>query len=85
MENAVEKVFKKGKKYFFRGLTYHLIGTVKAVEGTFVVLDKATFVINSGRFNTALETGKLEDAEYVGDAIMNTQNLVDAFPWKHKE
>ena len=83
-ENAVGKVFEKEKRYFFRGLTYHLIGTVKQIEGTFVVLDKATFVINSGSFKNALETGKLEDSEYVGDAIVNTQNIVDAFPWKHE-
>lgn len=77
-------VFKIGGKYFFRTVTYHLVGKVeKQIEG-FLILSNASWVADSGRFGKAIETGLLNEVEFVGDAILNQETITDAFPWKHE-
>lgn len=75
-----------GEKYFFRTVTYHMVGFVKKRIGNFLVVDKATWVADSKRFNEALRDGFDSNAEleYCGDgALINLDSVVDAFPWKH--
>lgn len=76
-------MFKPGEKLFIRTVTYHQLGEVDAVEDGFIKLKDASWVADSGRFHTALETGTLSEVEYVGEAIVNVGTIVDAFPWKH--
>jgi hypothetical protein len=77
-------MFESGRSYFIRTVTYHLVGTVKVVVGNFMLLTDASWVADGGRFANAISKGKLEEVEPVGDAIVNLDSIVDAFPWKHK-
>jgi len=72
-----------GSKYFFRTVTFHLVGEVKKIVGRFVYLKNASWVADSGRFMNAIKDGTLSEVEPVGDAFINLDTVVDFFPWKH--
>lgn len=75
--------FKKGRAYFIRTVTYHLIGVVKTITGDFLELDEASWVADSGRFMQAIKSGNLNEVEPVGEAVVNLNSITDAFPWNH--
>lgn len=75
--------FEVGKSYFIRTVTYHLVGKVSSVIGTFLILHDAAWVADSGRFTQAIKNGALNEVEPVGDAIVNLGAITDAFPWVH--
>ena len=79
----MESVFKVGKSYLFRTVTYHLVGKVESIKGKFLVLKDASWVADSGRFMNAIKEGTLKEVEPVGTAYLNTDTVVDAFPWNH--
>ena len=73
-----------GSKFFFRTVTYHLVGEVKKIVGRFAFLKDASWVADSGRFMEAIKNGTLNEVEPVGDAFVNLDTVVDFFPWKNK-
>lgn len=73
-----------GHNFFFRTVTYHLIGKVTKRIGRFLQLEKASWVADSGRFMNAIKEGKLNEVEPVGIAFVNLESVTDFFPWKHK-
>jgi len=73
-----------GKKYFFRTVTYHLVGKVVKQVGDFLELKDASWVPSSGRFMNAIKNGEVEEVEPVGIAFVNIRNATtDFFPWNH--
>lgn len=76
-------MFKPGDKLFIRTVTFHHVGEVAEVEDGFLRLTQASWVADSGRFGRAIQTGRLSEIEYVGDAQVNLSAVVDAFPWNH--
>lgn len=77
------KMLKTGKSYFFRTVTYHLVGKVVKQEGNFVELSNASWVADSGRFMNAIKNGILNEVEPVGVAFINMDGVTDFFPWIH--
>ena len=73
-----------GNKYFFRTVTYHLVGKVEKRVGEFLMLSNASWVADSGRFMQAIENGELKEVEPVGIAYVNLDTVTDFFPWVHK-
>jgi hypothetical protein len=73
-----------GGKYYFRTVTYHLVGEVKKIVGRFAYLNGASWVADSGRFMNAIKNGTLDEVEPVGDAYVNIDTVTDFFPWTHK-
>lgn len=72
-----------GKKFFFRTVTYYLVGRVIKIIGSIAQLEDASWVADSGRFTQAIKEGTLNEIEPVGECYLNTQTIVDFFPWKH--
>ena len=72
-----------GNKYFFRTVTYHLVGRVANIMGKFLRLHDASWVADSGRFMNAIKEGTLKEVEPVGIAFVNLDTVTDFFPWKH--
>lgn len=72
-----------GRNWFFRTVTYHMVGRVVRRVGNFLVMADASWVADSGRFTTAIKSGTLTEVEPVGDAILNLDTVVDGFPWVH--
>lgn len=76
--------FKVGEKYFIRTVTYHMTGKVKKISGGFLVLDDASWIADSGRFNEAINEGKLNEVEPVDVLVfLNISSITDAFEWRH--
>jgi hypothetical protein len=72
-----------GHKWFFRTVTYHLVGLVVGRMGSFLILSEASWVASSGRFMQAIKEGDLDEVEPVGMAGINLEAVTDFFPWKH--
>lgn len=72
-----------GSKFYFRTVTYHLVGEVKKIVGRFAYLKGASWIADSGRFMNAIKDGTLSEVEPVGDAFVNIDTVTDFFPWKH--
>ena len=75
--------FVAGSAWFIRTVTYHLVGVVTGRYEHFLTLKDASWVADSGRFTQAIKEGKLSEVEPVGEAVVNLDSIVDAFPWTH--
>lgn len=73
-----------GKSFFFRTVTYHLVGKIGKRLGKFFLLQDASWVADSGRFANAIKEGTLDEVEPVGTAMVNIDSITDMFPWNHK-
>lgn len=73
-----------GKKLFVRTVTYHMTGKVTKRIGSFIQMEDAAWIADSGRFSDALAKGELDEVEPVGTAWVNLSSVVDFFPWKHE-
>ena len=76
--------FELGKKYLIRTVTYFSLGEVIAICGNFLVLQNASWVADTGRFQQALQNGELAEVELTGTCYVNIASIVDAFPWAHE-
>ena len=72
-----------GNKYFFRTVTYHMLGKVEKRFGNFLVLSNSSWIADSGRFMEAIKNGTLNEIEPVGTTYLNLETVTDFFPWKH--
>ena len=72
-----------GKAYFFRTVTYHLVGEVVSKTGMVLQLKNASWVADSGRFMNAIKNGTLKEVEPLGVAFINLNTVTDFFPWNH--
>ena len=72
-----------GKCFFFRTITYHCVGKVIKRFGSFLQLQDASWIADSGRFMQFIKEGKLNEVEPVGTEFVNLNSVVDFFPWKH--
>lgn len=73
-----------GNSYFFRTVTYHLVGKVVAEYADNIIeLEDASWVADSGRFMQAIKDGELNEVEPVGKAYINLKSVTDFFPWAH--
>lgn len=76
--------FKVGSAYFIRTVTYFATGRVKAIVGSFLVLEDAAWVADTGRFREAIMKGILNEVEPVEvDMFVNINSITDAFSWSH--
>lgn len=73
-----------GKKWFFRTVTYHMVGEAVKIFGNFIQLKDAAWIADSGRFTQAIKNGVFNEVEPVGDCFVNIGSVVDFFSWKHK-
>ena len=72
-----------GESYLFRTVTYHGVGLVVKRVGSFLQLENASWIADSGRFSSAIKEGTLEEVEPVGVMFINLESVVDFFPWVH--
>lgn len=75
--------FEIGKNYFIRTVTMSFVGELKAVYDDTLVLSKASWVADTGRFHNMLKSGleSLDAAEiepFINDVIISRGALIDA-------
>ena len=85
-----ELPFDIGQKLFVRTVTYHVTGEVVAIIGDWLVLDKAAWIADSGRFSEALKTCEFNEVEmyahqvYVNAGTITDATVVDVLPEESK-
>lgn len=52
-----------GKNVLIRTVTHYWVGKVKDVDDSFMLIEQASWVPNTGRWNEALRTGELAEVE----------------------
>ena len=83
-KSSYSEMWQVGKNYFIRTVTMHLVGKLVAVTDKELLLSKASWIADSGRFHTALKTGSLDEVEpFVNDVIVNRAAVIDATVWDH--
>jgi len=76
--------FCVGKKYFVRTATMAQLGLLKAVVGDFLVLEKASWIADTGRFHEFLRDGTCSEYEgFPNNCIVPTGSIIDATEWSH--
>jgi len=75
-----------GKAYFIRTCSHYSLGRVKHVGAGEIVLERASWIPNSGRWSTSLSEGPENLAEvepYPGLCYIARQAIVDYTEWCH--
>jgi hypothetical protein len=73
-----------GKQFFFRTVTFHLVGrVVKVLPLGILQLEDASWVPDSGRFMQAIKDGELNEIEPLGDWFLSLPTCTDFGIWKH--
>lgn len=77
--------FEIGKCYLIRTITMIDIGRVVEVYDDFIVLEDASWIPDTGRFNECLKNGTVSECEpFWGKSIVSKGAIVDAAEWKHE-
>lgn len=67
-----------------RTVTHYQTGRIVQITEHEVILADAAWIADTGRFATALETGKLGEVEPFPDVVsVNRGAIVDVTSWKH--
>ena len=75
---------KVGRAYLIRTVTMMYTGRVVAINDFNISLEDAAWIADSGRYNNALVTGELNEAEpYPNGVGVSLQSIVDFAPWNH--
>ena len=77
--------WKKGTNYLIRTVTMIDIGQLVEVTDQELVLEKASWIADTGRFNEALKNGTLNEVEPFPDGlvIVGRGSIIDACEWNH--
>ena len=74
-----------GTSVFVRTVTFHYTGKLVAADDSFLQLDDAAWIADSGRFSEALATGNLSEVEpYPGSCFVSRGAIVDISNWQHE-
>jgi hypothetical protein len=77
--------FTIGENYLIRTVTMIVIGHLKWVGDSELIMSSASWVADTGRFHDALKTGKLNEVEpFLNDVIVGRGSIIDATVWTHK-
>jgi len=80
--DGTECEYEIGKSYLVRTVTMIQLGRVKSITSRSLILEKACWVADTGRFSEALSTGELNEVEmFVNDVIVSFGGIIDATEW----
>ncbi len=74
-----------GTSYFIRTVTHYLVGILVGVDEHELVLDKAAWIADTGRYSDAIKSGSFNEVEpYVGHVAVGRGGIIDAteYPFK---
>ena len=83
-KSGLSHSFIVGQQYMIRTVTFFYTGLLEAVTDSDLVLSKAAWIADTGRWADCLTTGKLNEVEpFAGDVIIPRGVVVDATIWGH--
>lgn len=77
---------RDGNTVFIRTVTMYYTGQIVGVTKEEVLLASAAWIADTGRFSTALSTGKLSEVEPYPDGVVVSVSrgaIIDACAWTH--
>ena len=80
VKNVQKHPYTIGKQWFFMTATFFFAGNVTAVTETEIVLEKAAWIPETGRFNEFIRTGTPKEAEPCGTVVLSRGGIIAAFP-----
>jgi len=81
--NPVSPLFV-GNSVLIRTVTYFQVGRITHLDALEVVLDDASWIADTGRFNEALRTGVFSEVEpLLGPVSVSRGAIVDVVTWSH--
>lgn len=81
---TVQHPYVIGQSYIVRTVTMYYTGRLEAVYPGELVLSDAAWIADTGRWSTALSSGKLAEVEpYPNGCIVSRAAIVDVSPWVH--
>ena len=88
-EEEKQSVLKKlddfiGKSFFFRTVTYHVLGKVTGRIGHILLLEEASWIPDTDRFMDFIKNGSLNEVEPLGDWNVNLDSVTDFGRWIHE-
>jgi hypothetical protein len=77
--------FEIGGQYFFRTITYFMLGKISGIKGRFIVLESASWIPDTGRFSKFINGEiKPDECEPInGRVIISVDAIVDAFDYPY--
>jgi hypothetical protein len=85
MSEENKSAWSIGTKYLIRTVTMTNVGKLSYIDDHELVLDNASWVADTGRFNEAIKNGTLGEVEpFYGPAIIGRGAIVDATVWSHE-
>jgi hypothetical protein len=83
--NHILDIMYSGKNIFIRTVTHHYTGKFVMVSDGFIVLEKAAWIADDGRFSDCIKTGKISEVEpYFDDRMtVSVGAIIDSCEWKH--
>ena len=73
------------QNYLIETVTKYFLGKLVAVTAQELVLDEASWVVDTGRYNEALKAGSVSEVEPCpGRVLIGRGSIVAAVPWPHK-
>jgi hypothetical protein len=74
-----------GSNVFVRSVTFHYTGKLVAADDSFLLLEDASWIADSGRFSEALAHGSLNEVEpFPGSCFVARGAIVDVSHWQHE-
>lgn len=84
-KSATEVPVEIGKSYLFRTVTHIEVGRVKAINGSFITLEEASWIPDTGRYYDCLSDGTFNEVEpYPETTTINAGSLINFCPWGHE-
>lgn len=83
--NGIPHPYKIGQAYLIRTVTHYYTGILECIYEHELVLSKAAWIADTGRYYSALNGGELSEVEpIIGPAIIGRGGLIDAVEWPNK-
>ena len=84
MTKTSKSPIKIGNKVLIRTVTHYHTGMIVEINKDHLVLDKAAWIADTGRFSTAIETGNLNEVEpFKAPVAVFIAAIIDVTLWKH--
>lgn len=83
-KNTNKPPFKIGEKYFIRTATYFHLGRLKEISEKWLILQEASWIVDTGRFFDFLKDGKCNEYEsFQDDIFIPLDSVIDITKWNH--
>ena len=83
-EESAQSTLLLGKKYFVRTVTHYTVGRLISEDDNYLVFENASWVADTGRWNSCLKTGELSEVEpFINKVFVSKAAVVDITEWDH--